>query len=330
MKKKAKANGLTGIGFEPDGLALASVSHGSAHGPQLTTVRYHPLEQTDDLDSVLGVASRDRDLRAFSANGVLAEGSFQLFLIEKPQVEDGELKSAVRWKIKDMIDFSIDEAIIDVFSVPGQRDRGRADMLYVVAARRATIREHIDSLERHGFGLNIIDIPELAQRNIAARLPEDGSGVALLKLGPSSGLLTLSRESVLYLSRHIDTGLRDLTPPAGQAVSEESLTDVPSDSLELSLDAIAPEQQQAMDAIVLEVQRSLDYYESHFGQPPINSLVIAPLQHNVPGLVDYFASNLGVSVRELDLTAVLDSSEVLSPELQSRCWFAIGAALRSN
>ena len=64
--------------------------------------------------------------------------------------------------------------------------------------------------------------------------------------------------------------------------------------MELSLDAIAPEQQQAMDAIVLEVQRSLDYYESHFGQPPINSLVIAPLQQNVPGLVDYFASNLGV------------------------------------
>ena len=91
---------------------------------------------------------------------------------------------------------------------------------------------------------------------------------------------------------------------------------------------MSPDQQRSLDAIVLEVQRSLDYYESHFAKPAINSLVIAPLPYEVPGLIKYLAGALGLQVRMLDLNAVLDMKQPMSEEQQAEVFFAIGAALR--
>ncbi len=328
LKKKNQANGLVGVTLAPDGVAVAAVQRPSGQLPLLTAARFHAVEGVSGLDTALGVLAEDRDLRALPTSSVLAPGSFQLLLIDRPQVEEAELRSAVRWKIKDMIDFPVDDAVIDVFSIPGRGEAGRGDMLYVVAARRDKVRQQIDLLENHKFKLGVIDVPELAQRNIAALLGEDKTGVALLNLANDSSLLTLSRESTLYLSRQIDTGLNVVAPFETHSVSEESLTSEGTDDLDLTLDGIADEQRQAMDGIVLEIQRSLDYYESHFRQAPVNSLVIAPLRRRVPGLVDYFASSLGLQVRELDLSAVLETAVDLPAELQAQCWYAIGAGLR--
>jgi len=93
---------------------------------------------------------------------------------------------------------------------------------------------------------------------------------------------------------------------------------------------LPPAQQKALDAIVLEVQRSLDYYESHFAKPAINSLVIAPLPYETPGMIEYLASALGMQVRLLDLNAVLDTKMPMSNEQQAHGFYAIGAALRDS
>lgn len=93
---------------------------------------------------------------------------------------------------------------------------------------------------------------------------------------------------------------------------------------------MSPDQQRTLDAIVLEVQRSLDYYESHFAKPSINSLVIAPLPFEIPGIINYLAGALGLQVRLLDLNAVLETQKPLSNEEQANSFFAIGAALREH
>lgn len=268
--------------------------------------------------------AKEFDLEASHCISVAPQESFTLLLVESPEVEPSELKAAVRWRIKDLIDFHIDDAIIDVFDIPGQRERGRTKLMYVVASRTSTVQQHIDLLEENNLNLAVIDIPELVLRNIAALLPEDKGGVATLYIGRDHGMLVVTREQTLYLSRRIELGLQQL----------QSCLNTPADEEEFVLEGEEPPMpaplQRALDNIVLEVQRSLDYYESHFSLPPVSGLVMAPMEEELPGVIGYLGGNLGVPVRMLDLNAFIECEETLSDKLQSQCLFAIGAALREE
>lgn len=256
---------------------------------------------------------------------------FTLLLVDAPEVDPSELKSAIRWRIKDLLDFNVDDAVIDAFDVPGQEERGRQKLLYVVAARRAAVQRYIHQFEEERINLSVIDIPELAMRNIASLLPEDESGVAMLYLTQGGGMLTITRQKDLFLARRLDIGLKTLLAAipesprstATQEQDDEFILDEDTDSVSHPL-------KRAFDTIILEVQRSLDYYESHFALPPAAGLVIVPLEEPVAGLTDYIEQNLPIPVRMLDLNALLRSSQVLSDQLQSQCLLPIGAALRER
>lgn len=292
--------------------------------PHLVLCRFSPTGSNNQTASLLQQLSKEHELESSHCISVATQGSFSLLLVESPEVEASELKAAVRWRIKELIDFHIDDAIIDVFDIPGQKERGRAKLMYVVASRTSTVQQHINLLEKNNLNLAVIDIPELVLRNIAALLPEDKSGVATLYIGRDHGMLVITREQTLYLSRRIELGLKQL----------QDYLNTPAEEDEFVLDGEEPSMpaplQRALDNIVLEIQRSLDYYESHFSLPPVSGLVMAPMEENIPGVMGYLGGNLGVPVRMLDLNALIESDETLSDQLQSQCLFAIGAALREE
>ena len=85
---------------------------------------------------------------------------------------------------------------------------------------------------------------------------------------------------------------------------------------------------QILKSLLLETQRSIDYYEHQLEQGPVSALVLVPLEIPVSGLRRYLASHLSVDVSVLELNGVLKSNQSLTPALQARCLTAIGAALR--
>ena len=56
---------------------------------------------------------------------VLDPDSYRLLLVEAPDVPADELRAAVRWRVKDLIDFHVDDAVIDVFEMPQHARGGR-------------------------------------------------------------------------------------------------------------------------------------------------------------------------------------------------------------
>ena len=89
-----------------------------------------------------------------------------------------------------------------------------SNALYVVVARTSTVKQRISLLEQAGVNLDIIDIPELAIRNIADRLPEDANGLITLYFEEEHCLITLTHESRLYLTRTLDIDYRQLQEAA--------------------------------------------------------------------------------------------------------------------
>ena len=300
-------------------MALAHLSRAGKES-HFTQIDYIPAASIDAMTSAVGRWVKDHQLKDSNANFVLAPNQADSFLTEAPEVEDGELKKAMRWKVKDMIDYDIDEAVIDCFAIPGQRERGRQPMAYVVTAAVDVLKAYVATVETSQLNLSSIDIPAMAQRNLAAQLQEDKSGVALLVLDAKSGLLSLTKGGELYLSRDLEYGYSHF------AQEKEST----SDESGLAIEGMSPATQSTLDQIILEVQRSIDYYERYFAHPPINSLVIAPTPHVVTGMVDYVASQLGMRVRELDLNILLNLEKKMDRDLQSQCIPAIGAALRAG
>lgn len=230
------------------------------------------------------------------AVAVLAPGHYQLLLVERPDVPDAEVAQAVRWRLRELINFPVDEAVVDVFDVPRQA-RGNRDMVYAVAAEGAAVAALAEHCNDARVALSAIDVPELCLRNIATSLAQDRFGVACLLVQDGRGVLTLTREQQLYLVRQIEV-------PPGVATDADAVAQV-----------------------ALEVQRSLDYFESHYDQRPIRDVLLAP----APG-VDTFAAALGremaVNVALLDLNELLDGARELDTGEQAACLLALGAAMR--
>ena len=324
FKKKRYGQGTNALVLSEEGIAYAHIIRNVGQPPTLQSVHYSVIENKADTAELLKHVIQQNNLNEGPIVTTLLIAGSNLVMLEKPEVTKDELRQAVRWKIKESVSFDINNAIVDVFEIPGQKERGRTPLVYVTAADKDFLKQRIQILEEQNLEVESIDIAELVMRNVAALLPEDQHGVALLKLDANQGLMTLTQNSSLYLARNIEVGYNSLATTTNSILGE-----MPEEESGLALEeGISPEQQRSLDAIVLEVQRSLDYYESHFAKPAINSLVIAPLPYEIPGMIKYLAGALGLQVRLLDLNAVLDMQVSMSAEQQSHCFFAIGAALK--
>ncbi len=224
---------------------------------------------------------------------------YHLFSSDVPAVPKAEMKQAVRWKIKDLIDYSIEEATIDSLDIPADRD-GKGQSLIVVAARNEIIREKMKVFAEMGLPLSAIDIPEVAQRNIASLMADGDKGIAMLSISEEGGLLTFSCKGELYLARRIDAALN----------LEEG-----------------DEGKRQLERITLELQRSLDYFDRQYHAVPMSRLILAPLS-GAAGMLEYFSSNLYIPVQMADLNELFEFPEPLSQEKQSRYFLLLGGALR--
>ena len=308
---KAQANALVGICAEDEGIAVARVGRDKAASPVLQLCQYHASVAGESPDTTLSKLVKSASLDKYRCTSPLGLGCYSLLLVEAPDVPPAELRAAMRWRVRDLIDFHVDDAIIDVFEIADDDAKGRNRLMYAVAARADTVKQQVDLLLDAGLKLTAIDIPELSLRNIASLLPEDVAGVALLYLGTDGGLIVITHQGRLYLSRYLEASRFEPPGPGAEGAADTST-------------------QSWLDGIVVELQRSMDYYERHFAMPPVANTVVAPMRYPVEGMTDYMAGQLGIPVRELDLNGVIDGPEPLQKDKQWQCLLAIGAALRQE
>lgn len=304
FKNKRLMPGLAGVEVRDDGVSVVGIVREPGRVPRVTTCQFAEWTNDTQKDDVLKRLAGDHNLKRTRCTTVLAANDYSLLLTEAPDVPVDELRSAVRWRIKELIDFHVDDATIDVFDVNTNEAPGKARSMYVVAARNTAIQRRVDLCDDAGIGLDIIDIPEMAQRNLASILPEDVRGVVLLTLTAGSGLITITRQGELFLSRRMEMGIDMLA----------------------SADDRAPH----FDYITLEVQRSLDYFDSHFRQAHVEHIVLSPSAGRVPGLMEHLNQNLNIKASVLNFTDVLQFDPVYAEVLEDRGLIALGAALRQE
>jgi MSHA biogenesis protein MshI len=306
FKKAPKAAARAGIVATEQTVALAVVQRRVGQRPVLQHSGIHEVADGKLADCLPPLFS-GLSLGRTAINAVIGNDDYQLVQVEQPEVLPSELRAAVRWRLRDMINFHIDDAVVDVFEIPDQSRRSQNKMMFAVAARSAAVQHLVSALAAASRGFDVIDIPELCLRNLSSLLPQDQNGVALIALGERSAHLVLTRQGVLYLARRIDLG-RHLQFEAGNQSGKNAKIDP--------------------GALALELQRSLDYYESHYDQAAIGDLVIAPADARGSALATGLTGETNLRVTTLALDQALELAPGVEPAAGINSLMALGAALR--
>ena len=221
-------------------------------------------------------------------------------------VPPAELREALRWKLRDVLPYGPEEAVVDFVRLAQAPKSNAPDSLFVVAAPRRTVQQATAPLLAANIDLQAVDVAEMAQRNLLNQLPVAEGGCALLGLEETSALLTIVHERALCFARRIQT-------TGSQGAEDED-----------------PE--HIAQRIATHVHRSLEVVERQSGTAPVRTLWVGP--HAYSALIARcVAEHTYLDCPQLDIQAELRFAtpvQDLPAGQAGGALIAIGAALRNE
>jgi MSHA biogenesis protein MshI len=298
-------SGCWGLAPGAQGMVAALVEPGADGAPRLAALRFLSAEGAQPARRAVDVAAAIAKPAACCVFLLPGEDYRVVFLPGLP-VAAAERNDALRWRLKDEIDFPPDEAIVDCVSAPVNSPSMENGLWMAVAARSARVGEFVGPLVRAGVQIAAVDVPELAQRNLAMRLAQPGRTVAMLTMDAHRGLLTVTRDDGVLAARHFD--------PLAAALAA----------------ADADRRTALLDRLALELQRTFDNVERQYNAGPIERVVVS-CEPAADDLMRALREALGAPVEALELQRVCgaeDASLMLQAAASRAACLAIGAALR--
>ena len=267
---------------------------------------YRSLDGPGDAAKTLAKIVSENKLSGCETYWALATNQYKIHQIDLPEANTTEMLPAVMWAVKDLLDFPVAQAVIDYYPVPPECVRGAQQKINVVTSDRLVLQPIFDAIKNAGLSIKVIDIPELALRNIMLSMEDVKFGVGLLYQNPQGVVLGFYRDKHLLFSRVL-TGVKML-----------------QDTLDKTSGPAARE------AILLEIQRTIDYYQSQLSQPPLKAIYIQPLIVPPGDLQSYLQKNLGISVENIDLNNSTLTLKAFTPPIQYGCFKSLSVAMREG
>lgn len=305
MFKTGHADGWCAVALGADRFDIAHVRRPAGRQPELVALSSF-RRSGDDVDALKRLR-RELGLGGRRCTTLLSHGDYRFLTTEMPAVPESEIKDAVRWRVKDMVDIPVESATIDVLDIPGEATAGRARQGFVVVAGNDVIGQRMAMFDQAKVPLDAIDVPELAQRNVAALFEEPNRGLAMLSFDEAGGLLTFTFQGELYYVRSSDASLTQLTTAEGEI------------------------RERMFERVALEVQRALDTFDRVNSHIPVTRLLLVPQVSE--RFVEFMRASLSIPVEVPNLAEVIDCSavpELRQPSRQAECLRVIGAALREE
>ncbi|MFL0808796.1 MAG: hypothetical protein K6L76_00125 [Agarilytica sp.] len=303
LDRLSAKKGSVGIEVLRDGIAIAAKGCFDKSG-NVDLVHVIRQESDDfDLQKELHHFVHKHKITHRLCHLILPAKDYQLLLVEAPDVPDESLREAVKWKVKDLISMPVDKAVVDVFRLPADANKASKSMVYAVVSHSDRIKSLISLVNESGLKLSSIDINEMALRNISMVTSSDlqGRGVGIVRLGEGEGVVSLYKEGNLYLSRQFridyNGGLLDDLP---------------------------------VDALALEVQRSLDYYERQMGMSPPAIMYICGESVSEDKITQDLVRSINVSFAYLPIQGLLEFRHETDEGVIQLCMGALGALHREE
>ena len=264
---------------------------------KLNWVKQHSLP-INNWQTELKIYIENNHLTNTQCNIALSISKYQLLQVDRPAVEDTELNQALQWTVKEQLPTD-DEFTIDYFDHPAAAT-SNAKKLNVVAINTQDIIEIRDGVLKAGLTLNIIGVEELAICNLLA--PSDDAIITLKKEEAGQLSLNIVKRNQLFFSRRLR--------------GYENLASFSQEELKMGV----------VDNLSLEIQRSMDYFESQLRQAPVKKVYISLDTMHEEALADMIKQVIFVSVEKFVPDVEKNSDLTITPS----SFASLGAAIENT
>lgn len=296
FRKKQSSEPLCAFGFHINGVSFARVEESDGKY-KIKALEFHKGNKENRPQLLKNIAKLHKIKKHTPCAIYLTHQEYRLVVSEAPEVPNEDMTSALTWMIKDLIDFPIEEATLDIFEVPDETTVKKN--INVVAAYRSKIEAYDKLFKQAKIPLSIIDIEEMALRNLVMSSGSAEQGTVVLWLAKEYGKILFVKNENIYVVRNIEMGCEYL---------KTNYT--------------------AMDTIALEVQRSIDYFERHFSHIPIQHLTLMPIDGETGAFLEFLNKNLSLQASLLDLHHTIEGLEEYDPPMLVKTLITLGVALR--
>jgi MSHA biogenesis protein MshI len=268
----------------------------------------------DDCQQALKKYIEDHELTGQPCFCVLDDSSYELLLIDTPLVPEDEITDALRWQVQELIDSDIDDMVMEGFKQPNK------NKTYAAVSKKQSISQLVNFVDAIGLKLISIDIPELSYRNLVDGITIEthdesvtldvektidqslalAQSKALLIIGEGEGHLLIFKNSNIYLSRKFPI---------------RSVENIEDDDLE--------------DTLVLEIQRSLDYFERQTNEIIPNTILFIDSKKSFDTIkyISILEKNLQQNILPLQSKDIFNALKFVKNDADML--MLCGAALRS-
>jgi type IV pilus assembly protein PilM len=259
--------------------------------------------------------------------------------ISLPPMSDQELAETIQKEAAQHIPFDIADVSID-YQVLSEDGAGPQMDVLLVAVKKDKILNYTNVLSMAGKTPSIVDIDAFALQNCYEYNyePAPGSTVALLNLGASVMNINIVKGSSPLFTRDVSVGGHQYTDSLQK---ELDLSFDDAESLKLgrkvgtvSEDAKLPILQQVTEIIVLEIQKTFDFFRATAAGEHIEKIFLAGGSSKVPGLMESLRQEFSLPVEILNpFQKIAPPAEGPAAQLveqnAGQLAVAVGLALRS-
>ncbi|MCL1139303.1 MSHA biogenesis protein MshI [Shewanella pneumatophori] len=199
---------------------------------------------------------------------VLAADFYQLLLVDKPNVQEEELNAALLWSVKDIVTQAVTDIHLDYF----ESSKQTTNKVNVVVTEKSQLSALLIAAKNVGLVTVGVSIEEMAMSNL---FDDNQARLVLSHREGQELLLTVVRAGEVFMQRRVRGFLQI------DKVSAEDLSYGVADNLSL------------------ELQRSMDYFESQLREAPVSSIELVMDGERV-ALANLIAANFDQSVTPYD------------------------------
>ena len=277
----------------------------------------HTGEESQDHGVVMALYEIFREGRLKRQKMAVAYSGKSLTIryLTLPRMPKDEIKEAVRWEAKKLVPQPLEEMVLD-FLIVGEieeRDLKRYEILLIVA-ERASILSQLEGLKPFRSRIVAMDVNPLALFNVVKlNYPADlGENLVFVDIGAHQMAINIAKRGVLRFTRNVQIGGEDITRALMQSLQVEygeaeqlkrqkGIAESKETESAAGGDGRIQEVIKAeVNRMILETQRSVDYYRAQFREGSIRKVILMGGTPLMPGFLDYSASYF-------DATVVLDN-----------------------
>lgn len=228
---------------------------------------------------------------------VIPPDRYMVLQIDKPAVPDEEIALALPWTIKDLVNLPDDDMVLDYLDLPLQNQLQGAK-INVVVSSKSWLTDMIGLFVQNKLQLTGIQPEEWLARNL---LPAKPQALMLVSHLPGQDLsIQIVQQGHLCFSRRLRGFNR--------------------------LDQQTPDELQygTFDNLLLELQRSIDYFEGQLKQAPVKEIALLLSHSNQSEILKLFEKN-GFS--QVFAVSAADAQVALTAEQLSQYWLALAGAI---